>query len=67
MQKECTGLWIGAVTRKGAMPPCRVASGGFDLDDVSAKVGDKESAQTLRLVQLALTELNNGRPARVAQ
>jgi len=32
-----------------------------------AKAGDKESAQTLRLVQLALTELNAGRPARKAQ
>jgi ribosome-binding ATPase len=32
-----------------------------------AKTGDKESAQTLRLVQLALTELNAGRPARKAQ
>src|SRR3569623_913738 len=31
-----------------------------------AKAGDKESAQTLRLVQLALTELNAGRPARKA-
>src|SRR5690242_3957097 len=28
-----------------------------------AKTGDKESAQTLRLVKLALTELNAGRPA----
>jgi GTP-binding protein YchF len=32
-----------------------------------AKVGDKEAAQTLRLVQLALTELNAGRPARKAK
>src|ERR1700742_3450457 len=32
-----------------------------------AKAGDKESAQTLRLVQLALTELNAGRPARKAK
>lgn len=32
-----------------------------------AKTGDKESAQTLRLVQLALAELNAGRPARVAK
>src|SRR5256885_13320615 len=32
-----------------------------------AKTGDKESAQTLRLVQLALTELNAGRPARKVQ
>src|SRR5881392_3958807 len=32
-----------------------------------AKTGDKESAQTLRLVQLALTELNAGRPARKAK
>ena len=32
-----------------------------------AKAGDKESAQTLRLVQLALAELNAGRPARKAQ
>lgn len=32
-----------------------------------AKTGDKESAQTLRLVQLALAELNEGRPARVAK
>jgi len=31
-----------------------------------AKTGDKESAQTLRLVQLALVELNAGRPARKA-
>jgi GTP-binding protein YchF len=31
-----------------------------------AKTGDKESAQTLRLVQLALAELNAGRPARKA-
>jgi GTP-binding protein YchF len=31
-----------------------------------SKAGDKESAQTLRLVQLALTELNAGRPARKA-
>ena len=32
-----------------------------------AKVGDKESAATLRLVQLALAELNEGRPARKAK
>ncbi|HEV7384429.1 MAG TPA: redox-regulated ATPase YchF [Phenylobacterium sp.] len=32
-----------------------------------AKTGDKESTQTLRLVQLALTELNAGRPARKAK
>src|SRR5678815_1084842 len=32
-----------------------------------AKTGDKESIQTLRLVQLALTELNAGRPARKAK
>jgi GTP-binding protein YchF len=32
-----------------------------------AKAGDKESATTLRLVNLALAELNNGRPARVAK
>ena len=32
-----------------------------------AKTGDKESAQTLRLVQVALTELNAGRPARKVQ
>jgi ribosome-binding ATPase len=32
-----------------------------------AKTGDKEAAQTLRLSQLALTELNAGRPARKAQ
>src|SRR3982751_996827 len=32
-----------------------------------AKAGDKESAQTLRLVQLALVELNAGRPARKAE
>src|SRR6201987_4731422 len=32
-----------------------------------AKVGDKESAATLRLVQLALAELNAGRPARKAK
>ena len=31
-----------------------------------AKTGDKDSAQTLRLAQLALTELNAGRPARKA-
>ena len=31
-----------------------------------AKTGDKESATTLRLVNLALAELNAGRPARVA-
>ncbi len=32
-----------------------------------AKGGDKESATTLRLVQLALVQLNAGRPARAAQ
>ncbi|ACG79274.1 predicted GTPase, probable translation factor [Phenylobacterium zucineum HLK1] len=32
-----------------------------------AKVGDKEAAQTLRLIKLALAELNEGRPARVAK
>jgi GTP-binding protein YchF len=32
-----------------------------------AKAGDKESAQTLRLVNVALAELNEGRPARVAK
>src|SRR5919107_3794530 len=32
-----------------------------------AKTGDKESAPTLRLVQLALEQLNAGRPARRAQ
>src|SRR6204780_2602954 len=32
-----------------------------------AKGGDKESAATLRLVNLALTELNAGRPARAAK
>ncbi len=32
-----------------------------------AKGGDKESATTLRLVNLALTELNAGRPARAAK
>ena len=32
-----------------------------------AKGGDKESAQTLRLVKLALDQLNAGRPARVAE
>jgi GTP-binding protein YchF len=32
-----------------------------------AKTGDKEAAQTLRLVNLALAELNAGRPARVAE
>ena len=32
-----------------------------------AKTGDKESIQTLSLVQLALTELNAGRPARKAK
>jgi hypothetical protein len=32
-----------------------------------AKGGDKESATTLRLVQLALTELSAGRPARAAK
>jgi GTP-binding protein YchF len=31
-----------------------------------AKTGDKEAAQTLRLVKLALAELNEGRPARCA-
>jgi GTP-binding protein YchF len=31
-----------------------------------AKGGDKESAQTLRLVHLALAQLNEGRPARAA-
>src|SRR5262249_8668426 len=31
-----------------------------------AKAGDKESAQTLRLVNAALTELKDGRPARKA-
>jgi ribosome-binding ATPase len=31
-----------------------------------AKVGDKDAATTLRLVNLALTELNAGRPARAA-
>ncbi|HEY0436761.1 MAG TPA: DUF933 domain-containing protein, partial [Phenylobacterium sp.] len=31
-----------------------------------SKTGDKESVQTLRLVQLALAELNAGRPARKA-
>ncbi|MET0294572.1 MAG: redox-regulated ATPase YchF [Phenylobacterium sp.] len=32
-----------------------------------AKTGDKDSAQTLRLVQTALTALNAGRPARTCQ
>ena len=32
-----------------------------------AKTGDKEAATTLRLVKLALDELNAGRPARVAK
>ncbi|HMP61742.1 MAG TPA: redox-regulated ATPase YchF, partial [Phenylobacterium sp.] len=32
-----------------------------------AKVGDKESAATLKLVKLALEQLNEGRPARAAQ
>ncbi|MBL8773164.1 MAG: redox-regulated ATPase YchF [Phenylobacterium sp.] len=32
-----------------------------------AKVGDKDAAQTLRLVKAALAELNEGRPARVAK
>ena len=32
-----------------------------------AKVGDKESAATLRLVKLALDQLNEGRPARAAK
>ena len=32
-----------------------------------AKTGDKEAATTLRLVNLALTELNAGRPARAAK
>ncbi len=32
-----------------------------------AKVGDKESAATLRLVKLALDQLNEGRPARAAR
>ncbi len=32
-----------------------------------AKVGDKEATTTLRLVKLALAELNEGRPARVAK
>jgi GTP-binding protein YchF len=32
-----------------------------------AKVGDKEAAATLRLVKLALAELNDGRPARTAK
>jgi GTP-binding protein YchF len=35
--------------------------------DKRAKAGDKESATTLRLVNLALAELNQGRPARVAE
>jgi hypothetical protein len=32
-----------------------------------AKTGDKDAAQTLRLVKLALAELNDGRPARRAK
>ncbi|MFC3080085.1 redox-regulated ATPase YchF [Phenylobacterium terrae] len=35
--------------------------------DKRAKAGDKESANTLRLVNLALAELNQGRPARMAK
>jgi GTP-binding protein YchF len=35
--------------------------------DKRAKTGDKESANTLRLVKLALEELNAGRPARTAK
>jgi GTP-binding protein YchF len=35
--------------------------------DKRAKAGDKESAATLRLVNLALAELNQGRPARMAK
>jgi len=35
--------------------------------DKRAKTGDKESANTLRLVKLALEQLNNGRPARAAE
>ena len=35
--------------------------------DKRAKTGDKESAATLRLVKLALDQLNNGRPARAAE
>ena len=35
--------------------------------DKRAKTGDKESAATLRLVKLALEQLNNGRPARAAE
>jgi hypothetical protein len=35
--------------------------------DKRAKAGDKESAATLRLVKIALDELNAGRPARAAQ
>ena len=40
-----------------------------DLESLEkrAKTGDKESAQTLRLVNVALAELNAGRPARKAQ
>jgi hypothetical protein len=34
--------------------------------DKRAKTGDKEAASTLRLVNLALEQLNNGRPARAA-
>jgi GTP-binding protein YchF len=34
--------------------------------DKRAKAGDKESAATLRLVNIALEQLNNGRPARAA-
>src|SRR3954469_1985245 len=34
--------------------------------DKRAKQGDKESAKTLQLVDLALTQLNAGRPARAA-
>jgi len=35
--------------------------------DKRAKTGDKEAANTLRLVNLALEQLNNGRPARAAK
>jgi GTP-binding protein YchF len=35
--------------------------------DKRAKAGDKESAATLRLVRLALEQLNAGRPARAAE
>ncbi|MCG9917272.1 MAG: redox-regulated ATPase YchF [Phenylobacterium sp.] len=35
--------------------------------DKRAKTGDKDSANTLRLVKLALEELNAGRPARTAK